>query len=306
MKLQFNKKLAIIALIIASIIWGATGSVMKLTLQHIPVFSLALIRFGSAAIILFPFVAKKLTIQKQHILILITTALFGITIHISAFFFGLKSTSAMNAGIIVTSLPLFSLFFAHLFLKEKVSPNLIIGGLIGFLGIGFIILKDVIASGFAFAPLGDILILTSTFSFLIYEILSKKLFKVYDSLTITYYSFLFGALGFIPGAVYETFQNPQWPFNLPPSAIAGIVFGIFLSSLSAYSLWQWGLSKLPAAKVGFFLYLDPIVSTIAAILLLSEKITPPFLIGAALIFTGLFLAEGHIHYHHAMRKHLDK
>lgn len=306
MKLQHNKKLAILTLIIASIIWGATGSVMKLTLQHVPVFSLALIRFGTAAFILFPFVAKKLTIQKQHLPFFIITALFGITIHITAFFFGLKSTSAMNAGIIIASLPLFTLFFARFYLQEKVAPRLIIGGLVGFLGIGVVILKDVVASGFAFAPLGDIVILIATFSFLIYEILSKKLFKVYDPFTVTYYSFLFGAFGFVPGAVYETFQNPQWPFDLPASALAGIAYGIFLSSLSAYSLWQWGLSKLPAAKVGFFLYLDPIVSTIAAAILLSEKITPLFVIGAALIFIGLFLAEGHIHYHHEMHKHLGK
>lgn len=296
-----RRLLAFLALIAASSIWGANNAVMKITLLTVPVFSLAFIRFGVASLILLPFVAKKLAIKRPNYPMLILSGLCGVTFNIAFFFWGIKLTTALNAGIIVSSLPIFTLLFAKLFLKEKLSPNLLLGALLGFLGIGAIVGKDILTHGILLSPIGDFLILLATLTFVGYEILSKKLFKMYDAFSVTFYSFAIGALTFIPLTLFEFLQNPLWVTNLRTSSILGIFYGIFLSSLSAYSLWQWGLSKIPASRVGFFFYLDPIVSTIAAVMLLSEQITLPFLIGAACIFLGIFIAEGRLPYHHIQK-----
>ncbi|MDO8657761.1 MAG: DMT family transporter [Candidatus Levybacteria bacterium] len=292
-----SKRLAILALISASIIWGLTGPIMKQTLVHVPIFTLAFIRFGAAALLLFPFVYNKLTIKKEDLPLLILCAAFGVTFNIAFFFLGLTLTSALNTGMIISTIPIVTLIFGALFLKEKITKKLIIGGIFGLLGIGIIIGKDVLQNGLYISPIGDFIILISMFSFVIYEILSKKLFKKYHPLTITFYAFLIGSISFFPASFYE-FRNVQnWMANLPLSAILGIIYGIFFSSLSAYSLWQWGLSKIDVSRAGFFFYLDPIASTLGAVLILSEKITEPFILGAILIFLGLFFAEGRLPYH---------
>lgn len=293
-----HRTLVFIALILASSIWGVNNSVMKLTLLTVPVFSLALIRFGTASFILLPFVKDQLAIAKKDRKLLILSALCGVSLNIAFFFWGIKLTSALNAGIIVASLPIFTLLFASFFLKEKVSKNLILGGTLAVVGISIIVGRDLASLGLSFSPLGDFLVLLATLSFVGYEIISKKLFAKYNAFTVTYYSFAIGALTFLPLAIWEYLSNPFWIKGLTATSFTGIAFGILLSSLTAYSLWQWGLSKIPASRVGFFFYLDPVVSTITAVLLLSEVITFPFLIGAILIFAGLFIAEGKLPYHH--------
>ncbi|RJQ37474.1 hypothetical protein C4559_03590 [Candidatus Microgenomates bacterium] len=288
-----SKKIAILALIISSVIWGSTSTVMKLTLKEVPIFSLAFIRFFLAALLLYPFVRKKLSIDRKDIPILVISAFLGVTLNISFFFWGLTQTSALNAGIIVTSSPIFLILIAHTFLKEKISKNLVVGAVMSMVGISIIISKDTLANGLNVFPFGDFLILAATLFFVFYEVISKGLFKKYNPLVVTFYSFAIGAMGFLPSLVVEFQREPYWIQNISTPAIFGIIYGILFSSLIAYSFWEWGLFKISASKAGFFFYLDPIASTITAVVILSEKVTTPFLIGAAFIFIGLFFAESH-------------
>ncbi len=301
-----HRQLAFLALILASIIWGASAAVMKIALFTVPPFSLALIRFGIASLLFLPFVWKNLAVKKEDLPAFLLLGLIGFTIHIPLFLFGLKLTTALNAGIIVSSVPLFTLLLASIFLKEKIKGNLFIGVVLGLLGVAVIIGKDAFATGVKLSPFGDMLILTAMLLFVFYEILSKKLFKKYSVFVVTFYSFAIGALTFIPFAIFEFVQNPNWINNVSQASFWGIIYGIFLSSFAAYSLWQWGLSKLSANRVGFFFYLDPVVSTIVAVILLSEIVTGPFVIGSAFIFLGLFIAEGRLPYHHAIHKLREK
>lgn len=293
-----NKRtLAYLSLALASIIWGANGPIMKFVLQTVPPFTLAFIRFGSAAILLFPFVFKKLFIAKKDIRNVILCSLCGVTLNIGFYFLGLQRTSALNAGIIVAALPMFTLIFARVFLKETITKNFLLGAIFGLVGIGIIIGKDFFGNSFTFSPLGDILILFAMISYVGYEIMSKTL-KQYSPLTITFYSFSIGALSFLPSMFLEYQTNPYWINQITTGITFGILYGIFFSALVAYCLWQWALWQIEASRVGFFLYLDPIVSTALAVLFLSEPITLPFIFGSILIFTGLFIAEGHIRHYH--------
>ena len=289
------------AIIGAAVIWGLTVPIMKLTLQNIPVFSLAFIRFTCAALILLPFVYKKLRIKTKDIFFIILIGLLGITFNILPFFYGLKLTSALNAGILMSTTPLITFVAAHIFLKEKVRSKTVLGALIGFAGI-LMVMFDNTAPSFSVSPQGDLLILASTFAFVAYEITSKKVLKKYSFLVINFYSFAVGALSFLPFTIKEMQTNSSWIIHLSRPTIFGILFGIFFSSLLGYSLWQWGLSRLEASRAGVLMYLDPVVVTIASVVILSETLTPLFLLGAASIFLGLIIAGQKIHPLHKILK----
>lgn len=294
--MKTHHSFAFTALFLSAAIWGITPPIMKLTLSVVPLFSLACIRFGVASLFLFPLVYKHLHIQKKHIPLLIFSGMAGITIHMSLFFWGLTLTSSINASIIGATVPLMTLFLAHTFLREKIKHTVLLGAILGTVGISIILLKDAFAGGVSVSPLGDILLLISTLAFVVYELVSKELFRTYKALPITFYNFVIGTLSFLPAALYEYTLNPQWIATLPHPAWLGILFGIFFPSLLAFSLWQWGLSKVEASRVGFFCYLHPIIGTIAAILILGETPTLVFTIGSLLIFLGLFVAEGLFHF----------
>lgn len=295
--LKNTRALAYLSLTLASIIWGANGPIMKFVLGTVPPFTLAFLRFGIAALILFPFVFRKLRVAKKDFKTVLFCALFGVSLNIGFYFLGLQRTSALNAGIIVASLPMVTLIGARIFLKEKIKKNFILGALLGIVGIGIIINKDFVKSSFSVSPLGDILILLAMLSYVGYEILSKRL-KRYSPLAITFYSFFVGALSFLPFAFYEYQVNPYWVYQVSPMITMGILYGIFFSSLTAYCLWQWALWHIETSRVGFFFYLDPVVSSVLAVVFLSEHITLPFVIGGICIFLGLFIAEGHIRHYH--------
>jgi len=306
MKSQNPAFIAYLTLLAASMIWGANGPVMKITLQSVPLFSLAFIRFGTAALLLYLFLKPKLGIKQKDIPLVIFTGLMGIVFNISLYFWGLRLTTALNAGIIEAALPLLTLFFLWFFIKAQIAKNLLLGGLIGLIGI-IVILSGDFDGMPHLSLLGDFLILSSSLAFMFYEMMLKKLFTTYSPLTLTFYAFAIGAVIFLPSAVFELYKYPFWYKSLPASGLFGMFYGILLSSLVAHICWQWGLSKIPIAKVGFFLYVQPIISTTVAVIFLSEKITSPFLIGSVLIFAGLFLAESHIHHHpHVSTKLLSK
>jgi drug/metabolite transporter (DMT)-like permease len=281
--------LALGALLLSSFIWGANTPIMKWSLGAIPLFSLAFLRFYLATIFLFPFVIKSLKIRKKDLLKIILAALFGITFNVSFFFLGLKLTFAVNAALIIATIPIFTVAAAQIFLKEKIGGRLILATLIAILGLLAIIGPPILNFGLTHLFGGIFLILASLF-WVGYEILSKDLFKKYSAQTITFYSFLIGSLSFLPFFLWELSSSP-WLLNLKFQGITGIIYGAIFSSTIAYLAWEYGLSKIKASEASFFFYLDPISGVLLSILLLGEKITPSCIFGGLLIILAVILAE---------------
>ncbi len=292
-----EKREALFAITIAAMIWGANAPISKWTLQFISVESLAFIRFYLAFIFFYLIFRPSLKVAKKDIPLMFLSGFIGITLHIPLLYIGLTLTGAINAAIIASSIPILTLFFSSVFLKEKISGKFLIGGLIGLFGVVFIVLEPIFEQGFSGNFIGNLLLLCSAVTFIIYEIISKKLNKKrYHSTTITTYSYLIGFISFLPFYLMDISKNGFYFLNTP--ALIGIGFILFFASLTAIPLWQWGISKLEVSRIGFFLYLDPVVAFIVAFFLLGEVISSHMLIGALFIFAGLYVAENTIHFPH--------
>lgn len=291
-----KKNLPIFALITASVIWGAAAPIFKWSITNIPIFPLIFVRFFLASIFLIPFL-KNTKIELRDFWRIFLLGFFGITINSGLFFLGISLTSAINAGLIAASGPIFTILGAWIFLKDRGSKKLILGSLIGLVGVLLISGKSVLKEGLSFSLLGNLFLILSILGTVGHEIMVKKLQTKYDTLLLTYAMFLVGALTFLPLAYFQLSQNPGFLMTIDIRGITGIIFGIFLSSLAAYFLWNWGLSKMPASKVGIFLYADPLAAVLVAYPLLKERLTVYDLLGSLLIFFGIYIAEKRIHYH---------
>lgn len=283
---------AFIFLITATIIWGATAPIMKLTLTEVPVFSLGFIRQLAAAIIFFPFVAKDLKIERADIKPLIIATLLGTNINLFFFFSGLKLTHAINASILVSAVPIFTLLAAHLYLKEKLTSKLIMSSITALLGALVIIGTPIFASDFK-SVLGSVFLMAATVSFVAYEIIAKKLLRKYSAAKLTFYMFVIAAIIFLPNFLLELTNNPTWPSHISLSGILGLLYGIVFASVLASYFWQKGLSLIPAGEAALFFYIGPISGIIVSMLLLGEKVTTSFTLGAILIVISVYLAEHH-------------
>lgn len=244
---------------------------------------------ATASVILSILAFDKLQIKKQDIKPVIYAGLCGVTFNIAFFFLGLKLAPAINASLLVASVPILTLVAANIYLKEKMSLKLLLAASIATIGVFFIVGLPTNANFLQF--IGNIFLMISSLFWVFYEVISKKLFKTYKSTTITFYSMAVGAATFLPFALFELVQNPTWALSVTLTGWLGVLYGILFASLIAYWAWQTGLSKMPAGRASFFFYLDPISGAILAIALLGEKITTSLIVGGVLITLGIILAE---------------
>lgn len=306
-----KKPIPYLALIIAHLIWGINFVVAKIALQEFPPMSLALLRFALASLLLAPFFlaeTKKVKIDKKDLPKLIAIGVFIITLSITFFFEGIKRTTAINASVLSLTIPVLSILFGWWFLKEKIY-------LINLAGIGLGLIGSLVVIGLpqiiigTVSPImleGNILIILASISWVVGATVSKKILKKYPSLVVTAIAFLIGTITFFIPASLEYLKNPGWINQVTMLGILGLTFMTLLSSISAYFLFEWGLSRTSLVVADLFQYIEPFVAAALAITILNEKISTSFLIGAALIAVGAYLGTfakkaNYYHYHKAHR-----
>jgi drug/metabolite transporter (DMT)-like permease len=291
---------AFLALIIANVIWGAAAAIFKLSLQNIPPFTLAFWRFFLGAIFLFIILGKKVSLplaSRRDGVLLFLYGFFGITLNIIFFFLGLRLTFSINSPVISSAQPILTLFFALLFLHESFKAKKFLGMVFGTIGILVIVIEPLLVHGIDGSIIGNIYLVIATVAAVLQTIVGKKIINKYNPWAFTFWAFLIGAASFLPLALYEYAKISHLYASLDWRGYTGIAFGSIFSSTIGYGLFAWGLSKISATDTAMFAYVDPVVGTVMGALLLHEPITVPFLLGSVLIFGGIFLAEGRIHYH---------
>lgn len=305
-----KKPIPYIALILAHLIWGANFVVAKVTLQEFPPMSLALLRFAFASLLLAPFFiaeTKKVKIDKNDLPKLIAIGILMITLNITFFFEGIKRTSAIDASFLTLLIPMLSVLLGWWFLKEKVYLINLFGILLGFIGALVIVGLPQIITGTVSAKIlvGNVLIILASISWVMGATISKKVLRKYSSLVTTAIAFLVGTITFFIPASFEYIQNPNWVNQITILGILGLIFMTLLSSISAYFLFEWGLSHTSITIADLFQYIEPFVATIFAVTLLGENVSISFLIGASLIAIGAYLGtlakEAHHRHHKAHR-----
>lgn len=304
---QNKTRLAIFALIFANIIWGAGLPIYKWTLEVIPPFTFAFIRFFFGAVIIIPFVFKNFKFAKEDIPKLFFVSIVSITLQIPLLLFGLKLAPSINAPIIISAGPIILLGASIIFFKEKISTKLLAGTLISLLGVLILIFKPALEAGFSSGVLGNFLIFLSTICSVIQALLIKKIMKKNDPLVTVFLTFIIGSLFLLPAVLIEYHSGGFFTLNM--QAILGIIFAVLFASALAHFFYFLSLKHIKVSETGIFTYVDPIATILIAIPLLHETISESYIIAAILVFLGIYVAEGRIHYHpfHLLRKGaLDK
>lgn len=283
-----------IALILAHLIWGANFVVAKITLQEFPPMSLALLRFSLASLLLAPFFlieTKKVKINIKDLPKLVAIGVLIITLNITFFFEGIKRTSTIDASVLTLIIPILSVLLGWWFLKEKVFLINLLGVAIALIGALVVIGLPQIITGTSSTQsmVGNILIILASVSWVSGAVISKGMLTKYSSLVITAIAFLVGTITMFIPASLEYLKNPGWPEKITFLGILGLTYMTLLSSISAYFLFEWGLSKTSISAADLFQYIEPFIATALAVTILGESISISFLIGAILIILGVFL-----------------
>lgn len=289
---------AYLLLLIASIIWGIAGVVIKYTLYAFPTLIFLTYRFGIASVaaavtfLLLGFRAPK---DKKVLAYSLFYGFLTSTVALGLLFFGTEQTTAIDAILISATAPISIAAAGAFFLKEHVTAREKIGIGIAFAGTAVTILEPVIKSGGGFIGFGgNLLVFASVLVGTATAVLAKILLrKDLDPLYATNMSFIVGFLTIAPVAflTYGPWEIVKIITSTPLSYQLGVFYMALISGTLAYILWHKAQKTIEVGEVGLFAYLYPVFGTPLAIVWLKEKISVPFLIGATIIAVGVAVAE---------------
>lgn len=282
-----------IALWLAALIYGANYTIAKSVMpQYIMPFAFIILRVIGALILywLVSLFFKNEKVDRKDFPRLILCGVFGVAINQLLFFKGLSLTSPINAAIMMVCTPILVLIISFFAIKEKLSWLKIIGVGIGLSGAVLLILQNPNISSISQSnPLGDFFILVNALSWGIYLVVVKSLMQKYTTLTVIKWSFLFGSLIVIPVGFSE-FKQINWG-DLPANAIASISFVVIAVTFLAYFLNTFALKQLSPTVVSIYIYLQPILATLIAIMSKKDELSFYKISAAILIFLGVYLVS---------------
>jgi drug/metabolite transporter (DMT)-like permease len=278
-------------IILAVIFWGSSFIATKVALKELSpetIISLRLIIAATFLLITALLLKKDFSINlKSHgfIFILALIAVFHLMIQVT----GLKYTTASNTGWIIGTAPIFMAVLAAIFFREKIGLLKIGGIIIAMFGLLLLIGKGNITNVDLIKNKGDLLVLASAFTWGVYSMVNKKISLSYSPLMTILYLFIMMAVIIIPFNLNEASVNSVVHLSLN-GWISILFLGLFCSGI-AYVIWAYSLRDLESAKVGAFLYFEPLVTVLAAWVLLNESITVLMILSGIIITLGVVLVN---------------
>jgi drug/metabolite transporter (DMT)-like permease len=289
--LTTSKAYRYLLILLAIIFWGTSFVATKTVLNEIKPVTIIILRLILASILLTIIALstkRKFSINlKSHgwIFILALVAVFHLWIQVT----GLQYTTAANTGWIIGTAPVFMALLGFIFYKERITLLQFAGILVALAGLLLLIGKGDIANIGLIENKGDLLVLGSAFTWGVYSMVNKKISLSYSPLMTILYLFLMMAVIIIPFNLNKETINSV--INLSPVSWMWILFlGIFCSGI-AYVIWAQALRDMESAKVGAFLYFEPLVTVIAAWFFLQEEITLLMIFSGLLITAGVFIVN---------------
>lgn len=280
-----------LALFLANLIYALTFTLAKDIMPGtVSPMGLILIRI-TGAMILFHIAHKiwvKEKVKRSDYGVLFLCGLFGVALNMTFFLKGLNYTTPIHAAVTMTSAPIIIFILAIIFHGEKKLPRRIFGVALGASGALILaIYGREFETGNPKLAQGNLFVFINAISYAIYLTLVKPLMTKYHFLTLTKWIFSVGFILVLPFGIDDV-QQVKWAeiSNIIWAEIGFVVVG---TSFLAYLCNIYALKRLRASTVGFYIYLQPVLATVIALLLGSDKLDPVKISASIIIFIGVYL-----------------
>jgi len=283
--------IAFLAAATASAIYGINHTIAKgLMPDVIGAYGFILLRVSGAAVCfwLISLFYKSEKVAKKDWLRIIGCAFFGMALNMTMFFKGLSLSTPINSSVVITIAPVLLLILSAIFLKERITWLKGVGIAIGLTGALVLILFGAKTEPNApNIPLGNMLFIINATSYSVYLILVKPLVAKYSSITLMKFFFLFAVIMNIPIGWHE-FSQVDW-MHLSFDSTWKLAFVVIGTTVLTYLFNIYALKQLSPSVIGVFMYLQPLIAALFAVLMGADSLTTIKITAAALIFLGVFL-----------------
>lgn len=255
------------ALALSTSLVGSYVGLSKLLLTVFPVFLLAWLRFGIAAVLMMTWVKRgpsEPALDSRTRWLLFLESLIGNFLFSICLLFGLRHSSAIVAGVMLAAIPAAVALLSYVFLRERISPRVMGGIALSVAGIALV----AISQGGQAAPegsaaslstsLGAALILAAVFCEATYVVIGKQLSAQISPRRISALINLWGLALVTPLGAWQAYG---FDFGQLGLSSWGLLF-FYAAAASMVSVWLWmsGLRHVPAAKAGVFMVFLPVAT----------------------------------------------
>lgn len=282
--------LANIAMMITVLAWGTSFISTKIVLAEIPPITLAFIRFFITSLILYTIIKKTEPNTVPAKADQYKMALAGF-VGISVYFFlentGIKLTTASNASLITSFVPILSITLNMLFFKARLNGLEAIGVVIGIIGAYLTVTAngniDFSSDNFK----GNLYMIGAMIAWAVYTILSKQMQRKYSGLFIITYQTIFATFTLLP---FSFLEYNQWQ-TFSASTFLQVLYLATICSGLGYFFYGYALKTVDVVVTTLYLNCVPVVGVISGYFILNEQILPIQILGGAIIILGIFVTN---------------
>lgn len=294
-----------LSLFVAVMIGGSLAPLfIKLGVREFPPFTFSALRFIIATIVFLPFylINKEKILTYRDYKELFLKSLFFVG---NAAFFGLgiSHTTLIMSQILYALSPILVLVCSYIILGERITKERIIGLVLAFSGVGFLIYQSFINgdTNSVGTLSGNILVFLAVFSYALYFIFSKSLQKKYKTTTISFFNLFVAMIVFIVLSPLELMFRSLDISKITIVGIGSVLGAAIILSALMFFLVQFGIKRTSAFSAALFQYLAPFFASLIAIPVLHERPTIALIFGGMLIIIGVFYATTY----HPLKKHIQ-
>lgn len=288
---ETNRAKGHLAAFITILIWGTTFISTKVLLKDFTPIEILFIRFIIGYIALWCVRPKFMPLKsrKQEGTFLLA-GLCGICLYYLLENISLTMTQASNVGVIISTAPFFTAILTRLVSREKEPLGIpfFLGFVAAMAGISLISFSDGSAS---LNPTGDFLALLAAFIWACYSVLTKKISGYgYSTIETTRRVFFYGIMFMVPVMLFSGF-TPDLKALISPISLGNMLFLGLGASALCFVTWNAAVRILGAVRTSVYIYLVPVITVTASVIVLKEQITMKSCIGMLLTLAGLWISE---------------
>ncbi len=269
----------------------------KYLISFFPIFILLAIRFaigcaGMMAIARFKGIGFLNTYHnftvlssKDKLLLFFQAACGGFLFNVFILY-GMKTTTATDAGIISSITPIMIFILAAIFLREKITSQKLLAIVIVVVGLVVLNMGNTSAS-MEGALIGNLLVLLAVIPEALFTILSKSVGKKISEMEAVILVNLFNFILFVPFALFS-FKDFH-PTHIETGIYAQLLLYGITGGIMFFLLWYRGLTKINANTAALFTGVMPVSTTLLAFIFLNEPITNSAIVGMVLVIIAIFV-----------------
>lgn len=281
-----------LAMLGANVCWGLMSPIAKLVFASGIIAPIIMVDFRIAGAAILFWITSIFT-KSEHVppidkLRLFGAGMIGILLNQGCFIIGVSYTSPGEASLVTTTMPMWVMLLAWLFLHEPITIKKAGGIVLGAAGALILVLGGNSAiKGGDNPALGDVIVLLAQLSYALYLTLYRNFIKKYSLVTLMKWMFLSATIVGLPTTI-RFLTSTQWD-TISMSEWLGIGYIVFFATYLAYIFIMVGQKNLRPTIVGMYNYVQPIVATVVGIVLGLDHFNFPKAIAVVLIFSGVYL-----------------